>query len=230
MGVSANRNSSLRDGDWLTSKQSGIFFAGAKAVPTGERSLILNEKLGILMRIRGWPEEHRALGIGREGSLGLSSPATTNSCSPSSLGAEQWTSALLSPEKFRRELKQRTFSSVPPCDRGRILKTIPWSQASNDGMHEDGWQPETNHRTERSSQQRWFPFQYFISKTLHILGCQAQLPQHSFCNILRASYSWETQGKQMHTWEIPSSSRPFGSSALAAVGWQHPSTHTPGWT
>lgn len=125
MGVSANRNSSLRDGDWLTSKQSGIFFAGAKAVPTGERSLILNEKLGILMRIRGWPEEHRALGIGREGSLGLSSPATTNSCSPSSLGAEQWTSALLSPEKFRRELKQRTFSSVPPCDRGRILKTIP---------------------------------------------------------------------------------------------------------
>ena len=24
------------------------------------------------MRIRGWPEEHRALGIGREGSLGLS--------------------------------------------------------------------------------------------------------------------------------------------------------------
>lgn len=63
MGVSANRNSSLRDGDWLTSKQSGIFFAGAKAVPTGERSLILNEKLGILMRIRGWPEEHRALGM-----------------------------------------------------------------------------------------------------------------------------------------------------------------------
>lgn len=45
-------------------KQSGIFFVGAKAVPTGECSLILNEQLGILMRIRGWPEEHRALGMG----------------------------------------------------------------------------------------------------------------------------------------------------------------------
>lgn len=75
MGASANRNSSLRDGDWLTSKQSGIFFAGAKAVPTGERSLILNEKLGILMRIRGWPEEHRALGMGGRAVWGSLQPS-----------------------------------------------------------------------------------------------------------------------------------------------------------
>lgn len=189
MGVNANKNSSSWDGDWLTSKQSGIFFVGAKAVPTGECSLILNEKLGILMRIRAG-QRNTGLWAWRGGHLGAPpSPATTNSCSPSSPGAEQQTSASLSTEKFRRELKQRTFSSMPTCDRREILETILWSQASNDGMHEDGWQPETNHRTERSSHQQWLPPQYFISKSLHILDGHTQPLQHSFCNISRASYS-----------------------------------------